>query len=223
MKPREQAPDGTVVEIAAGEELVRYLEGVSKPLSSGDVSLTVRDKRVGIERKEWSNLVSSYRNGELIDQLRRMCEEYDTVILLIEGTPYSTYKGRCYVPGYGEVAVSYAQLMCDLEVYQAELGIDVVITTSLKGTARFVVKLAEALLSEDVSALTRVKRPPKVDKRLAGLLWMPGVGETLAKRLLARYGTVGAVLAAALGGGVTVDGFGPERNRQLKEALDATD
>ena len=91
--------------VAPGEDV--RAESVSKrvlttreplaPTPGGDASFYGLDNggnsiRIGVERKSVANLLSSQSSGELADQLRRMLDNYDVVILLISG-PLSK-KGR---------------------------------------------------------------------------------------------------------------------------------
>ena len=95
----------TLINVAPGEDVLaenvgKHIFTTREPLAptpGGDASFSGFDDvgkpiKVGVERKSVANLLSSQSSGELADQLRRMLDNYDVVILLISG-PLSK-KGR---------------------------------------------------------------------------------------------------------------------------------
>lgn len=57
-----------------------------KALRSGDFSLQVDDVKLGMERKTISDFLGSLKSGRLLSQFKRMNEDYNVRVLLLEGT-----------------------------------------------------------------------------------------------------------------------------------------
>jgi hypothetical protein len=70
-------------------------------LDAGDVAILGRGPggaptRVGIEIKQWDDVLMCVRSGRFADQLRRMRDLYEVRWLLIEGRCLPDKKGFCY-------------------------------------------------------------------------------------------------------------------------------
>jgi hypothetical protein len=81
---------------------------------------------IGVERKRADNLISSWKSGEMADQLRRMAAPYDIVILLIERQRLEAVGTARHIlaqwgPAISELKIydySFDALMNDLQTWQ---------------------------------------------------------------------------------------------------------
>ena len=162
------------------------------------------DKRsiIGIERKRVDNLITSVRSGEFADQMRRMAEHYDIVILLIAGQLYEDIDGMSvYSISHGSRGTDYPfdALMNELQSWQDE-GLRVQ-WCSDGGEARRILSLFHYYQRPDHTATTRGRMKKTKDTHL---LTVPGVGpkrtEGVLKVLLQLPGAAPAV-RSVLGNG----------------------
>ena len=201
---------GEVVVVPGEHQLASGLEGLTviraslAPVPGGDAAFlgfgTRRLVRVGVERKEASNLESSWVSGELADQLRRMLENYDEVILLQEGVLEYDVETRKTGRGY-----SYDAIMNDLETWQS-VGVRYQIC-ALGDCGRRLWSLYHYYQKHEHRATQkgRVKHTSETP-----LLNVPGLGpkrtERLLRALLRRKGGI-PVVKKVLGTGKTFKAF----------------
>jgi ERCC4-type nuclease len=178
-----------------------------------DVRLTdlpVADYVVGpglaIERKGPHDLGASIRDGRIFEQAVRLQSAFAQAVLLIEGEPR----------GIAEDA--WRGAVCRL----VEDGFTVLHSLDAEDSAAWIVRLAKRARRAAPTVPTigprRAPRHPSAQAE-AMLSVVPGISPTMARSLLAAYGSLAAVAAAAPEGLRRHPGIGPVRAARLAEAL----
>lgn len=157
-------------------------------LRTGDY---IVESSTAVERKSVRDLVSSVADGRLRDQCERLSGEFKNPILVLEGAA-EEISGAVDNP-----FVFYAALARVV----IDFGISLIQTPDATHTAKLLVSLGarEGARAGAVPRKVR-KRPgaPLGDQQVGVLCSVPGIGEQLASRLLARFGTpLGAFSATA--------------------------
>ena len=203
--------------------------GIPDLLAKAGVRAEVRTLPVGdyvvapetvAERKSMHDLVSSVFDGRLFDQCSRLREHFESPVLLVEGN----------VDEMAEVAENPMVLYGALSRVAIDFRIPVVPTPSADHTARLLVALA-ARCCEGAGAGGSPPRGPFLKKirkhddlrrqQLSSLASLPGVGEKIAARMLARFGTPIAALGATSADLAKIEGLGGARARRIRGMLDA--
>ena len=216
--------------------------GIPALLREAGVGLEVRTLPVGdyivgpetvAERKSVHDLVSSVFDGRLFDQCARLRDNFALPLIVVEGNPDEVEavaeNPLVFYGAVSRVAVDYR--------------IPIVPTPSASHTARLLVTLAarcaeaRAAGAGDGAAAGGAAAPPipsgpyvkKIKKhddterqQLSALASLPGIGEKLAVRLLARFGTPLAALNAPLADLAKVEGLGAARARRIRAMLEST-
>src|SRR3954447_19445864 len=201
-----------------GPVLVDYRErGSSIPdalVAAGlDVRLTdlpVGDYVLGhglaVERKGPNDLGASIRDGRIFDQAVRLQSAFPQAVLMVEGEPR----------GIAEDA--WRGAVCRL----IEDGFTVLHSLDAEDTAAWIVRLAKRARRAEPSTRNdgprRAPRHPSAQAE-AMLSVVPGISTTIARSLLAAYGSLASVAAAAPEGLRRHPGIGRVRAARLAEAL----
>ncbi len=183
---------------------------------------------ITVERKTVSDL--SGRVDDLELQLKRALQTADEVVLLIEGVMVPEGGAtRLFTEGkYRSGFILGRKVERPYAYYQGflwridKLGVSNFATANSSGTARFIAEAAVASQSKDFRTFARYIRPkpplsvanPQVMK-LMGL----GVGETRAKALIEKFGTVWKVLNTKPEKLVTVPGVGKKTAEDLLQGV----
>jgi ERCC4-type nuclease len=204
-------------------------------LDAADYAFLDRDSRpTGIERCEIGNLIQKLRSGELEQQLRRCAEEYQTVVLLIEGVwdarggLVASYKP--YTKGYYCQRVhsnTYYEYVMSFLIRVSELGIEVMQTPNLRCSLDTINTLyKQRTKPEEQHTLFKHVRPlhipPKLSAnpavpKLMGLC--PRMPERVAIRLIFKYGTIWSILNASTADLLEVEGMGRGLVKNLRESV----
>lgn len=176
------------------------------------VDLPVGDYVLGaglaVERKGPHDLGASIRDGRIFDQAVRLQSTFPQAVLLIEGEPR----------GIAEDA--WRGAVCRL----IEDGFTVLHSLDAEDSAAWVVRLAKRARRTGPTSLThgprRSPRHPSAQAE-AMLSVVPGISTTMARSLLAAYGSLAGVAAAAPDGLRRHPGIGPVRAARLADALHA--
>ena len=207
--------------------------GIPALLREAGVGLEVRTLPVGdyivgpeavVERKSVHDLVSSVFDGRLFDQCSRLRDNFALPIVAVEGNPDEVESVAenplVFYGAVSRVAIDYR--------------IPIVPTPSASHTARLLVTLAARCAgaapgagesSPPIPPGPYVKKIKKHDdterQQLSALASLPGIGEKLAVRLLARFGTPLAALNAPLADLAKVEGLGAARARRIRGMLES--
>ncbi|TWG96950.1 DNA excision repair protein ERCC-4/Fanconi anemia group M protein [Nocardioides sp. J9] len=161
---------------------------------------------LAVERKGPHDLGASIRDGRVFDQAVRLQSAFPQAVLLVEGEPR----------GIAEDA--WRGAVCRL----VEDGFTVLHSLDAEDSAAWVVRLAKrarrAAPTTPSLGPRRAPRHPSAQAE-AMLSVVPGISTTMARSLLAAYGSLAAVAAAAPDGLRGHPGIGPVRANRLAEAL----
>ena len=144
-----------------------------------------------VERKSTYDLVSSVFDGRLFDQCSRLREHFGHPVLVVEGNVDDlaniTENPMVFYGALSRVALDY--------------GIPVVPTPDAAHTAKLLVSMAAQKRSKPGPFLKKIRKHNDVARQqLSVLCSLPGVGETLASRMLERFGNPLAALEASATG-----------------------
>ena len=213
--------------------------GIPALLREAGVGLEVRTLPVGdyivgpetvAERKSVHDLVSSVFDGRLFDQCARLRDNFALPLIIVEGNPDEVEavaeNPLVFYGAVSRVAVDYR--------------IPIVPTPSASHTARLLVTLAARCAEARAAApggapggavhpippgpyIKKIKKHDDTERQqLSALASLPGIGEKLAVRLLARFGTPLAALNAPLADLAKVEGLGAARARRIRSMLEST-
>lgn len=200
-----------------GPVLVDYRErGSSIPDALGaaglDVQLTdlpvgdyVLGHALAVERKGPADLGASIRDGRLFDQAMRLQSAFPQAVLLIEGEPRIAED-------------AWRGAVCRL----VEDGFTVLHSLDAEDSAAWIVRLAKRARRAAPTVRTegprRAPRHPSAQAEVM-LSIVPGISSSMACSLLAAYGSIEAVAAAAPAGLRGHPGIGRVRASRLADAL----
>jgi ERCC4-type nuclease len=204
--------------VYAGPVLVDHRErGSSIPdaLVAAGLEVRLTDLPVGdyvlglglaVERKGPNDLGASIRDGRIFDQAVRLQSAFAQAVLMVEGEPR----------GIAEDA--WRGAVCRL----VEDGVTVLHSLDAEDSAAWIVRLAKRARRAEPTTRTdgprRAPRHPSAQAE-AMLSVVPGISTTMARSLLAAYGSLAAVAAAAPEGLRQHPGIGRVRAGRLAEAL----
>ena len=197
-----------------GSSVVKFLVEIGVKLEARHLHVGdyVVSSRIGIERKEVRDFLSSLMDGRLFSQLVRLSTAYPNPILIIEGKE-DLFRERHIRPSsiYG----SFASLLVDLKI-------PVIRTRDQRETA----ELIHAIIKREHSPERKIAvRPLPAAKSLRErqryvVEGLPNVSVVLAERLLKHFGSVRAIFEANEKEWMKVKGVGKKTAREIKEVLD---
>jgi DNA excision repair protein ERCC-4 len=161
---------------------------------------------LAVERKGPNDLGASIRDGRIFDQAVRLQSAFAQAVLMVEGEPR------------GIAQDAYRGAVCRL----VEDGFTVLHSLDVEDSAAWIVRLAKrARRAEPTSRIDGPRRAPRHPSAQAEamLAVVPGISITMARSLLAAYGSLAAVAAAAPEGLRGHPGIGRVRAARLAEAL----
>lgn len=179
--------------------------GVDVELTDLPVGDYVLGHGLAVERKGPSDLGASIRDGRLFDQAVRLQSAFPQAVLLVEGEPRIAED-------------AWRGAVCRL----VEDGFTVLHSLDAEDSAAWIVRLAKRARRAAPSIRTegprRAPRHPSAQAEVM-LSVVPGISTPMARSLLAAYGSVEAVAAAAPDGLRGHPGIGRVRGARLAEAL----
>ena len=163
---------------------------------------------LAVERKGPNDLGASIRDGRIFDQAQRLQSAFPQAVLMIEGEP----------SGIGEDA--WRGAVCRL----VEDGFTVLHSLDTEDSAAWIVRLAKrARRAAPTIRNEGPRRAPRHPSAQAEVMLsvVPGISTTMARSLLAAFGSVAEIAAAAPDGLRGHPGIGRVRAARLAEALHA--
>lgn len=161
---------------------------------------------LAVERKGPHDLGASIRDGRIFDQAVRLQSAFAQAVLIVEGEPR----------GIAEDA--WRGAICRL----IEDGFTVLHSLDAEDSAAWIIRLAKRARRAGPTTHSpgprRAPRHPSAQAE-AMLSVVPGISTSMARSLLAAYGSLAAVAAAAPDGLRDHPGVGPVRAGRLAEAL----
>ena len=156
-------------------------------LETGDYLLS---NKVAVERKTVPDLVASIFDGRLFKQVKVLRQVYEKPILLIEGDLTSverlTNRPRAVIGALTAIAIGFEM--------------PVLYAGDKRQTAEYIYTIASRLhrRGESRQPITPPKAGRVFDERIRVLITLPGVGPTLAERLLKRFRSLRNVFNASI-------------------------
>ncbi|MBW3583204.1 MAG: DEAD/DEAH box helicase [Euryarchaeota archaeon] len=192
--------------------VVKALERRGVQIEAAHLSVAdyVVSDRVAIERKTVEDFLDSLMDGRLMAQAKQLTA-YLRPILVVEGQGLTTLRNIPRMSVYGA-----------LTSLATDFGISVLMSRDTDETADLLLSIAKREQTE-----TRRTAPLRLDKvsmsdadrRRYVVEGLPGVSGVLARRLLDRFGSVAAVLAASEDELVEVEGVGRKTAREIRRLL----
>ena len=161
---------------------------------------------LAVERKGPADLGASIRDGRLFDQAVRLQSAFPQAVLLVEGEPH------------GMTEDAWRGAVCRL----VEDGFTVLHSLDAEDSAAWIVRLAKrARRAAPTVRAEGPRRSPRHPSAQAEVMLsvVPGISSTMARSLLAAYGSLEAVAAAAPAALRSHPGIGRVRAARLAEAL----
>jgi Fanconi anemia group M protein len=180
----------------------------SKQLDIGDYLVS---ERVGIERKEVEDFISSVMDGRLFQQVKALKRAYQSPLIIIEGQDLYTRR------------LSAEAVRGALAAITVDFGVPVFFTTDDKDTAEFLIALVkrEAAVGRK-PGIRGEKGSMLVQERQQFILeGLPNVSGIMAQRLLSHFGSVKAVFDATEKQLMEVNGVGKIIAKGIRETVDA--
>jgi DNA excision repair protein ERCC-4 len=180
-----------------------------KRLKLGDVLV---DGALTFERKTVVDLAVSIADGRLFDQALRLAACKRPAALLVEGRAADISRTDMRIEAFQGALVNIALLV----------GVPLLRSRTPEESARLILYAARQHRRRAEGALPRRGRRPTGKAALQNhvLQGLPGVGPERARRLLARFGSVAAVMTAARNELADVAGIGPGVAGKIRWAVE---
>ncbi|MCC6192823.1 MAG: nuclease [Burkholderiales bacterium] len=206
--------------VVVADDREQCTEVVQHLLARRDCEVTVRRLPVGdyqiagrmlLERKRWPDLVASIADGRLFRQACRLAASPLHAAVLLEGGEEDIVES-----GMTREAIQGALINVSLI-----LGIPVLRSRDAEESAKLMAYAGHQVGGVMSGAVTRPGYRPKSKRRvqLHILQGLPTVGPVRAARLLDKYGTVEAAIAAALEDLASVPGIGEGVAKKIRWAV----
>jgi len=170
-------------------------------------------KRVGVEVKTVEDFVQSIIDGRLLQQIKDIKQNFERPLVVVEGEE-DIYSVRNVHPNavrgmLATIAVSY--------------GIPLLYTKNQKETAALFDTIAKRENNEDSSEFNPhgSRKPLTLKEQQEYIISsLPGIGPTLAKPLLNKFGTVKKIINAKPEKLEKVEKIGKQKAKQIKDVVE---
>ncbi len=181
----------------------------SKQLDVGDYLIS---ERVGVERKEVDDFLSSMMDGRLFSQVKALKRAYQSPLIIIEG---ESLFNRRQIPAE---AIRGA-----LASITTNFGVPLMFTVDDEDTAQFLLTLVKREVAEGrTPGIRGEKGTMLVQERQQFILeGLPNISGIKAQRLLSHFGSVKAVLEAPEKELMKVQGIGKVIAKEIRATLEA--
>jgi DNA excision repair protein ERCC-4 len=208
-KPRvivdvREEPTG-VIGLLRGEDVEPVLEKL-------EVADYILSEEIAVERKNVEDFVNSIFDGRLFNQVKDLRSSFSRPLLIVEGDPRRVSRRvrnlRIYFGALSSLILDY--------------GVNIVQTMDISETAILIASLAKRIHRVKPSKPVTVKHPripSSLPHQIATLATLPGVGVTIARRLLDRFGSLESVFNASAVELSRVDGVGWSRALAIKNYI----
>ncbi len=170
------------------------------------------DGRFLFERKTMPDLIASINEGRLFAQSIRLASSSLRSALIVEGVHQDSL----------ETGMSRERILGALVTVALFMGIPVLLTRTPDETVRMMLYAARQANAVATNALPRHGYRPrgKRARQLFILQGLPGIGPTRARQLLARFGSVAAVIQASVKELQAVEGLGKRGAETIRWAVE---
>lgn len=164
-----------------------------------------------VERKTFIDLVQSIIDGRLFQQATKLANADYPSVLILEGSSQDLQ----------HTEMRWEAIQGALVTITLFFGVPVLCSRDPEDTARTLMYAARQRIAVETDTLVRHGWRPKSKMALQShiLQGLPGIGPKRAKQLLARFGTVGGVIAASPEALAEV-GLGPATIRKIRGAIE---
>ena len=180
----------------------------SQQLHVGDYILS---SRIGVERKQVDDFLSSLIEGKLFMQMRKLRDAYSRPILILEGEGILTKRNISHSAIFG----SFVSIIVDF-------GIPIMTTSSANETADFLEVMAkrEQKEGEKAVAIRGEKWSMSTTEQQQFIMeGLPNISAVLAKRLLQHFGSIRAIANASEEELCNVHGIGKNIATEIVKVL----
>lgn len=191
--------------------LINVLEskGMCIEIKSVHVGDYIVSDRVCIERKTIADFESSIINGRLFDQVRRLKDNYEFPILILEGeAEYFRLKNNAINGAIASLYIDY--------------GIEVLCTSNARNTAEIISRIAEheqILHEREPSAKGGARAYTQNQFQQHIIANIPGIGSKLARALLRHFGSIKSIAGAAPEDLIKVEKIGKKKAELIYRTL----
>lgn len=201
-------------------ELIKNgLEVEEQQLISADFviqSKTIEDKinTIGIERKQQNDFINSIIDKRILNQLRLLKENFSIPLLIIEGHR-NIYSIRNFHPN---------AIRGMLSAIAIDFQIPIIYTRNHRDTAALLTTIAKRLETPKNLLLSLKKKKPLTLKEQQQYLIesLPGIGPSLSKALLTKFGSVKKIINAEEHHLQKIDKIGPKKIKKIKEVIESS-
>lgn len=187
-------------------------EDVEPILEKLEVADYILSEEVAVERKDVEDFVNSIFDGRLFDQIKDLRSSFSRPLLVVEGDPRKIGRRvrniRIYFGALSSLILDY--------------GVNIVQTMDISETAILIACLAKRMHRVKPSRPVTVKHPripSSLPPQIATLATLPGVGVTIARRLLDRFGSLESIFNASAIELSRVDGVGWSKALAIKNYI----
>jgi len=194
--------------------------GIPDLLRAVGINLEIKTLPVGdyivapetiVERKSVSDLISSIFDGRLFDQCNRLKEHFAHPVILMEGN----------VEEIEQIVENPLVFYGAMSAVAIDFKIPIIPTPSATHTAKMLVSMCSRKDSLRGPFLKKIKKSDDLlRQQLSVLCSLPGIGEKLATRMLAKFGSPSKTLNASLADLAKVEGLGEARAKKIKQMLE---
>lgn len=164
-----------------------------------------------VERKSVSDLISSIFDGRLFDQCNRLKEHFAHPVILMEGN----------VEEIEQIVENPLVFYGAMSAVAIDFKIPIIPTPNATHTAKMLVSMCSRKESLRGPFLKKIKKSDDLSRQqLSVLCSLPGIGEKLASRMLAKFGSPSKTLNASLADLAKVEGLGEARAKKIKQMLE---
>ena len=200
------------------KELVKKHEVELKQLITADIIIWGKDKennelRIGIERKTKNDFLNSIIDRRIIQQLISLKENFTIPLLIIEGTE-NLYEIRNFHPN--AVRGMLSSIAIDYQI-------PILYTRNLRDTAAFITTIATRLeKSKKLFPLLKKRKQLTIKGQQEAIIEsLPGIGPTLAKSMLTKFGSIKKLVNASEEQMQKVEKIGKKKSEEIKKVIDA--
>lgn len=199
-----------------GSNVIKDLinSGVNLKLETLNIADYVLSSRVAVEVKLVQDFVDSIIDGRLLEQAKALKTNYEKPLIILEGSE-DIYSMRNVHPN------AIRGMLATLSI---SFSIPIIRTRSFKETAAMLLLIAKREQEENSKIFNPhgSRKPQTLRERQEYIISaLPGVGATLAKPLLEKFGSVKAVINASYGDLKDVELIGDKKAKSIKELTDS--
>ena len=176
---------------------------------------------VGIEEKSIHDYMGSMMSGHLEQQLNNLDDNYNNAILLVWGT-LDQYLAQAMKSGRKiRFAQAWASYVGSLARYCTDYDIQIITLPDRSSAARFICKRFEKDGTLGSSSTYRVLRKTTSEDMRVDTLRAAGASESIAHKLLEKFGCVAEISSAPVKELTEIVGLGKVRATRISEVLNS--